>query len=73
MNTAPGPERYVRGQKRIDRGREVVYNLPTVNIRTGLHEISENLGMVLRKYRQEGTIILPPASVKLFFQSPFHQ
>ena len=28
---------------RIDRGRKVVYNLPTFNIRTGLHEISDKL------------------------------
>ena len=28
---------------RIDRGRKVVYNLPTVNIRTGLHEINDKL------------------------------
>ena len=28
---------------RIDRGRKVVYNLPTINIRTGLHEINNKL------------------------------
>ena len=28
---------------RIDRRRKVVYNLPILNIRTGLHEISDKL------------------------------
>ena len=28
---------------RIDRGRKVVYNLPTVNIRTGLHKITRDI------------------------------
>ena len=35
--------RVILADTRIDRGRKVVYNLPTVNIRTGLHEINDKL------------------------------